>query len=273
MPRSPDLVTRRVRFAANAAAVAVVVFAVLWFATTQIESVRAVSPFAEDPYDLFASFAALFLPLVAGATWVRSLAHREPQLATAVARRIVLGSGIALAIVAVAVGADVVAMVATPTWPGPGGAERGLIVWLALITAVVTVLAAGLLVGAVVALRRPATVDFDTDTEPDVVDDALGLAVEVGALVRLGQAARRASLGIERFLERSPASPRRHRVGFGVVLALASAVAFVVWHAIREGPWASPAAALVFGLFPAVGILAIYLATLAPLRLLRPPLD
>ena len=31
----------------------------------------------------------------------------------------------------------------------------------------------------------------------------------------------------------------------------------------------SPIAAIVFGMFPLVGILAIYLVTLAPLRLLR----
>jgi hypothetical protein len=60
---------------------------------------------------------------------------------------------------------------------------------------------------------------------------------------------------------------------FGLVLAFSAAVAFVTWHAFREGPWASPAAALLFGMLPAVGILAMYLATLAPLRLLRPTAD
>ena len=110
MARSPDLVTRRVRDAANGAAVAVVAFAVLFVATTQIKDVRAVSPFGEDPYDLFASYAAIFLPLVAGATWIRSLAHRGPVLARRVAGRIVLGSGIATLIVAAAVVADIVSM-------------------------------------------------------------------------------------------------------------------------------------------------------------------
>ena len=57
------------------------------------------------------------------------------------------------------------------------------------------------------------------------------------------------------------------------MIAVAGSVAFVVWHAIREGPWASPIAAIVFGMFPLVGILAIYLVTLAPLRLLRPAPD
>ena len=262
MARSADVVTRRVRDAANAAAVAVVAFAVLWFVTTQVHAVRAVSPFADDPWDLVASFAALFLPLVVGATFVRSVAHRGPRLETPVARRIAIGSGSAVAIVATAVITDIAAIVTSADWPGSGGPERGLILWLVLATAVIAGFAAAFVAGAGLALRRPATVDFGTGPEPDVVDDALGLAVDVG--IGRGLAA-----GVARFLDRSPISPRRHRLAFGVLIAIAGSVAFVVWHAIREGPWVSPLAAIVFGLFPLAGILAIYLATLAPLRLLR----
>ena len=271
--RPLDIVTRRVRDGANAAAVAVLAFAALWVITTQLHEVRDVSPFGDDPYDLVASYAAIFLPLVAGATWVRSLAHRGPVLARRVAGRIVLGSAIALAIVAAAVAADIVAMLATPGWAALARPLAAPIVALVVATGAVTVLAALLLSRAVSVIRRPPSVEFDTATEPDVVDDVLDLAVELGARVRLGEATRRASYALERFLERSPLSPRRHRLAFGVVLAVAGAVAFVVWHALREGPWASPAAALLFGVLPAVGILAIYLATLAPLRLLRPPLS
>lgn len=266
MARSADPVTRRVRDAANAAALAVVVFGALWFVTTQIHAVRDVSPFADDPWDLVASFAALFLPLVAAATFVRSAAHRGPRLETPVARRIAIGSGIAVAIVAAAVVTDIAAFVGSAAGPGSGGPERGLILGLVLVTALITGVAAALLVRAAVVLRRPATVDFGTDPEPDVVDDALGLAVDVGVGRGLADA-------VGTFLDRSPISPRRHRLAFGVVLAIAGSVAFVVWHAIREGPWASPIAAIVFGMFPLAGILAIYLVTLAPLRLLRAASD
>lgn len=262
MARSADVVTRRVRDAANVAALAVVAFAVLWFATTQVHAVREVSPFAEDPWDLVASFAALFLPLVVGATVVRSVAHRGPRLETPVARRIAIGSGSAVVIVAAVVITDIAAIVTSPEWPGSGGPERGLILWLVLVTAVITGFAAAFVGGAGLALRTPATVDFGTAPEPDVVDDALGLAVDVG--IGRGLAA-----GVARFLDRSPISPRRHRLAFGVLLAIAGSLSVVVWHAIREGPWASPLAAIVFGLLPLAGILAIYLATLAPLRLLR----
>jgi hypothetical protein len=262
MARSTDRVTRRVRDAANAAALAVVAFGALWLVTTQIHAVRDVSPFADDPWDLVASFAALFLPLVAGATFVRSAAHRGPRLETPVARRIAIGSGIAVGIVAAAVITDIAAIVASADSPPSVGPERGLLVSLVLVTAVVTGSAAALVVRAALALRRPAMVDFGTDPEPDVVDDALGLAVDVGIARGLADA-------VGTFLDRSRISPRRHRLAFGVVLAIAGSVAFVTWHAIREGPWASPIAAIVFGMLPLVGILAIYLATLGPLRLLR----
>jgi hypothetical protein len=76
---------------------------------------------------------------------------------------------------------------------------------------------------------------------------------------------------VERFLDQSRLSPRRHRLMFGIGLALVAALAFDVWHAIREGPWAGLTPALVFGTLVAVGVLAIYLGTVVPLRLLRPP--
>ena len=153
MARSTDLVTRRVRDGANAAALAVVAFAVLWFVTTQVHAIRDVSPFADDPWDLVTSFAALFLPLVAGATFVRSVAHRGPRLDTPVARRIAIGSGIAVAIVAVSVMTDIAAIVTSPERTGSGDPERGLIFWLVLVMAAITCLAA---VFVVAALSRSA---------------------------------------------------------------------------------------------------------------------
>jgi len=271
MDRSPDLVTRRVRDAANAAAVAVLAYAALFILTTQVRGIRAVSPFGEDPADLVSSFAALFLPLVAGATWVRSLAHRGPRLEPRIARRIVIGSGIAVAIVGAAVVTDILAMLESPRWTNGAGPLALVIVGGVAATCVLTLGAAALLGTAVAVVIAPATTDEPAAPEPDVVDDALALAVEAGALIRLGRRTRLAAYAVERFLDRSPVSPRRHRVVFGAALAIAGAVAFVAWHAFREGPWASPAAALIFGSLPAIGILVIYLATLAPLRLLRPP--
>jgi len=48
---------------------------------------------------------------------------------------------------------------------------------------------------------------------------------------------------------------------------------FDVWHALREGPWANLFAPVAFGVLLAAGVLAAYLGTVIPLRLLRPPPD
>jgi hypothetical protein len=53
----------------------------------------------------------------------------------------------------------------------------------------------------------------------------------------------------------------------GVVVGIGA----VAWHAIREGPWVSPAVAAFFGALMAVGVLGAYLVGLGPLRLLRGP--
>ena len=71
------------------------------------------------------------------------------------------------------------------------------------------------------------------------------------------------------FIDRSALSPRRHRLAVGILGALATAVAFDVWHAFREGPWV-PAGAVVFGLLAGLGAIVIYGLTLRPLRLIRP---
>jgi hypothetical protein len=81
----------------------------------------------------------------------------------------------------------------------------------------------------------------------------------------------RFAAAVERFLDRSSVSPRRHRWLFGAVLALVAAITFDVWHAIREGPWINGGVPLVFGTLIATGVLAVYLGTVIPLRLLRPP--
>lgn len=267
MAQSPDPATRSTRLAANVAAAAVVAYAVLWFITTQVAAVRAVSPFADDPWDAVASYAAIFLPIVAGATWIRSLRHRGPTLPTATAARIRWGAGLAVGIVLASVGADLLA-IAAATAPA-------LIVLLVGVAGLTAAVAVALLVRAAIIARTTAANAAAPGsspgvTEPDVVDDLLALAVDVARPIGIGRPIGRLTAVIERFLERSSISPRRHRVGFGVVLAVAAAVFFDAWHAIVEGRWASPAALVVFGALAGVGVLAVYLGTVVPLRLLRP---
>jgi hypothetical protein len=225
---SPDPVTRVTRLAANIAAASVMAFALLWLLTTQVKDVRAQSPFADDPWDAFATYAAIFLPFVAGPTWIRSLRHRGPVLPAPTARRIIT-------------------------------------------------LAAALAALALVArATRVASISADADIsadafEPDLVDDLLVLATDVARPFGLRRPVHGAADAIERFLDGSTISPRRHRLLFGIALALAAGIAFDAWHAIREGPWAAPGVALIFGVLVASGVLAAYLGTLGPLRILRPP--
>ena len=270
---SPDPVTRSTRRAANAAAIAVVAYAALWYATTQVRSIRDVSPFAEDPWDAVASYAAIFLPMVAGATWIRSLRHRGPILPPATAARIRWGAGLAVGIVLASVAADLSSL-GTVTAPSP--ASDGRIALISVLLAAASLGAVGaavLLVRATFVARRsrPARMDLPMNSqEPDIVDDLLALAQDVARPIGLGRPVGRLSAAIERFLNDRPISPRRHRFAFGVVLAVAGAFGFDVWHALVEGGWSSPAAAVTFGVLAGLGVLGIYLAMLTPLRLLRP---
>jgi hypothetical protein len=267
--------TRATRLAANVAAVAVTIYALLWVATTQVDLIREVSPFGEDPWDAVASYASIFLPIVAGATWIRSLRHRGATLPPVTAARIRWGAGLAVGIVLAAVGADLMAMATTvPVRTAPGDARPALVALLVAAAGLTAVAAAALLARAAFVSRAAtaaaAPLVADDSPEPDVVDDLLALATDVSRPIGLGGLVGRLSLSIERFLDGSSLSPRRHRILFGVVLATGAAVAFDAWHAVVEGAWASPVVALIVGTLMAVGVLGIYLGTVVPLRLLRP---
>jgi hypothetical protein len=269
--RSPDAVTRRTRDAANAAALAVVLFAMLWVLTTQVRAIRELSPFAEDPFDAVATYAVIFLPIVAGATWIRSLRHRGAVLAARTAARIRWGSAVAAGIVLAASVADAVAILGGG-WPPEAGTIGAVVSGITSLVIVASAVALGLVVRAA-AHERPTQADRADPAEPDLVDDGLALAVEVAARVRLGRPVERSAALIERFLDHSTVSPRRHPILFGVGLAVACGLALSLWHVIREGPAPSLVAPVLFTILGGGGVLVAYLATLRPLRLLRPPAD
>jgi hypothetical protein len=252
-----DPTTRATRVAANAAILAIVAWALLWYVTTQIVDVRAASPFGNDPWDIVVSYAAIFMPIVVGATWVRSLRHRGPHLEAATAGRIRIGTAIALALVVVNVASDALALVVVPA-PAADG-RLPLIVGLVAVAGAACAFAATLLVRAV-RVANPAPRDVN---EPDVLDDLLGLVSEVPGAARVVRP-------LDRFLAESPVSPRRHRLVFGILAAALVGVAFDVWHAIREGPWANLPVLILFAALAGGGVLTIYLITLVPLRLIRP---
>jgi hypothetical protein len=267
MTPSTDRATRATRDAANLAAVAVVIYAILWVLSTQIGAIREVSPFADDPWDAVASYAAIFLPVIAGATWIRSLGHRERVLPVVTARRIRWGSGLAAAIVLFAAGVDAVAIATIGVTP-EAGVIGAILAGLTGGSVVAGAAAVALTIRAASVAKGRSGVE---DGEPDVVDDLLTLAVEIAAAAGFGRPAERAARATEAFLDGSSVSPRRHRIAFGLVIAFVTAVAFDFWHAFREGPWINATVPLVVGALIAVGVLAVYLGTVFPLRLLRPP--
>ena len=254
-PRDPD--TRATRIAANAAAFAVVAWAILYFVTTQMANIRAASPFGNDPWDIVVSYSAIFLPIVVGATWVRSLRHRGPHLEAATASRIRTGTAIALATIGVNVASDALALLVVRAPVSEG--REALIVGLVVIAGLTTAMAAALLMRAT-RIASPAAKDAN---EPDVLDDLLGLVAEVPGASRVVRP-------LDRFLATSPISPRRHRLIFGLLAAGLAGLAFDVWHAIVEGPWASLPVLILFAALAGGGVLVIYLVTLVPLRLIRP---
>ena len=97
------------------------------------------------------------------------------------------------------------------------------------------------------------------------------MATDLAHLVRLERPIGRLAGAIERFLDESPWSPRRHRIAFGVVLAFACGAGFTLWHIVREGPPPSLELPIAFTLLGTAGVLAAYFGTLVPLRLIRPP--
>jgi hypothetical protein len=268
MAVSLDPMTCSTRRAANAAALSVVVYAVLWVVTTQIDVVRTVSPLAEDPWDAVASYAAIFLPVVAGATWTRSLRHRGPVLEAAAGRRIRWGAGLAAAIVLAASGADLAGIAATG-FPPDAGTIGPLIA--SLVAVALASSAVAIVLGMRAARAAPNDPVADAGAEPDIVEDLLALAADVSRPIGLGDRVERIGVALDAILDRSPWSPRRHRLGFGLVVAVAAGVAFSAWHALREGPPEAPGVLVILAALMGSGVLAIYLATVGPLRLLRPP--
>lgn len=246
-----------IRFVTWTGAATSAAFLLLVLVTTQVDSIQVVLPFTDDPYDAVTWFAVLAIAIVGGATIVRALGHRSGAYDPAVARRIALGAAITTVIVTIAVAADIVALVVEgvprrdPAFP---------------IVAGLLVLAGGdALLGLAAIWQGRRTLRHGpprTDPEPDLIDEVGAIASAVGArglATRLGD-----------WVDRSPLSPRRHRIAAGVLGALVAGVAAVAWHAAREGAWASPAAAMLFGGLMAIGVIGPYLLCLEPLRLVRP---
>ena len=189
-------------------------FLLLALVTTQVDSIQAVLPFTDDPYDAVTWFSVIAIAIVGGATIVRAIGQRSRAVDPAVARRIALGAAIATVIVAIAVASDIVALVVVgvpvrdPAFP---------------IVAALLVLAIGdALLGLAAIWQGRETlrhVPPRSDPEPDLIDEVGAI---VGAVGARGLAER-----LGGWVDRSPLSPRRHRIVVGVLVALVAAVGAV----------------------------------------------
>jgi hypothetical protein len=229
----------------------------LSWVTTQVEAIRVDVPFTEDPYDAVVSFAVIGIAVIGGTTIVRALGHRTRPMEVSVLRRIAIGAVLASAMASVGLVSDLVAVVAVGVQVG--GAD------IAAVQVLIGLAVAAAIAATVVAWRaRGALVHppGDPSLEPDILDELGALAGSVGAA--------RSASRLLRWADDSPFSPRRHRIAAGLVVGIAAGFGAVVWHAIREGAWASPPAAALFGTLMAFGVLGAYLLCLGPLRLLRP---
>jgi hypothetical protein len=240
----------------RAGAVAGVAFLVLAGLTTQVKAIRAVLAFGDDPYDAVTSFAVIAIAIVGGATVLRWLAQMRREPDAAVERRIAIGAAIVSVIAGVGVASDIVALAVV----GVPAVDGAVLLTGALIVA--TLVAVAVALACVWAARTELLHGAGlTDDEPDLIDD---LEIIAGSLGATG-----ISTSLSRWVDSSRFSPRRHRLLAGVLAAGLAGIGAIVWHAFREGAWASPVAAAVFGGLMALGVIGAYLVGLEPLRLIR----
>ncbi len=269
--RDVPATTRRTRRAANVAGLAVVAFAVLSLTTTQIAPIRAVVPWADDPYDAVVWSAMLLVSLSVVVTWIRSVRYRgTTEIPAAARRRIHRGVGLAVAAVLVAVASDTVAL-AGSGMPDAAPTVTATVVALLAATGMLASAAAVLLLQAVRSMGRVAF----PPGEPDALDEALALVQDAATLLRPrapreSHALDRAVVATAAFLERSRLSPRRHVALAITLVAVAGGGVAVGWHAFAEGAWASPVAAALFAGLAGAGILVVLGGVSGYLRLVQP---
>jgi hypothetical protein len=255
----PDAALRRelLRVIWTAAPVSASFLVFAWL-TKEVAALRTSLPFTEDPYDAVVSFAVIAIGVIWAATVFRVVAHARRPFDPAVARRVAIAAVLALAIAFVGFVSDAIAVFVV----GVDLNAPGVRVILALLGVGVV---ASIVAGWVAWTERDALLHppVGSTPEPDMLDD-------LGALVGSIGAGRVASV-LASWGERSPVSPRRHRFIVGAIVGAAGGLAGIAWHAISEGPWASPAAAALFGVLVAIGVAGTYLVSLVPLRILRTP--
>lgn len=223
---------------------AVAAFAVLFVVSAQVQSLRAHSPWGEDPYDAVVSYTVLLLPIILLPTWLRVIRMRRAQVTALQRTRTLAARGLVLvfALVLAALAAD---------WSGwlvndrlHGAIQAGPFLLALLIGCTLLVTAA-----AVYARPGRQFVFAESWAAPSCADTLEDLQA-------LAFASR--STGAQRAANWSN-WVRQHR--WPVVLAgsAAAGAALSAWHIVVEGPWANVEAALLYGLLGSLAPLAAYL--------------
>jgi hypothetical protein len=275
-------VTDAVRRTCMVAAGAAVSFGALFAISTQFASIRALSPWAEDPYDAVVSIAALVLPVVAAITCVRYLRWRRPgAIPIFAARQMLRGTAVALGLVWASVGACMAALVLhaqVDTW----GPWLGWLLVPLAVTTIAAVIASSMLHRTWGLARQGPHANGPAQgervAEPDAIDDVAALMEDVGNLVArvapaLGSLFGAAGGELNQAMS-SRWGPRRHRILWCLATAMVFGICLSAWHLVVEGAPSTWLGTLLVGATLAAIGAAVVVASYALLgdylRLIRP---
>jgi hypothetical protein len=237
-----------VRRAMVAALVSTACFGIFFLASTQVETIRAQSPWNADPWDAVISFTSQLVAGVAIVTAVRCVPLVLGDAGLVLMRRVLRGVDVVTASIALTVVVDVVAVAA-----GAGGGIAGAATpWLVALLLVVAATSGVTLLTLVVAWRaigRRSTTEAAAGPDP------------VALLARW-------------VLDRLPPPLDRPVVVVGV-FALAAGMALSMWHTLIEGVLGNGlavalAVTLAFAAIEAAGVFVLALAAARYLEIFPP---
>jgi hypothetical protein len=281
-PAIAPVVADAVRRACVVAAGAALSFGALFAISTQFASIRAHSPWADDPYDAVLSIAALVLPFVAAITCVRYLRWGRPgAIPVFGTRQMLRGTAVALGLVWANVGACVAALVLrarVDTW----GPWLGWLLVPLAVTTIAAVIASSMLHRTWGLARQGPHANGPAQggrvAEPDAIDDVAALLEDVGNLVgrfapALGSLFGTAGGKLNQAMS-SRWGPRGHRILWCLATAIVFGICLSAWHLVVEGAPSTWSDTLVVGAtLAAIGaavVVASYTLLGDYLRLIRP---
>jgi hypothetical protein len=228
-----DPATRTVLDTANATFVAVICFWLLVGISTQLENVRPQAPWEVEPYDAVASFAMMFVPVVALLTWVRCVRWRHEAVYPSFAIvEIIRGCVVSLFAIAVT-DAAYLAAVAQHGFPEDASLRTELLGLLGV--SVATLLVASLLLMSVSSQRRWRRSENALSGEHDAVDDVAELLRSAPTKLPAVHEPCVRTAGLLVALAGSNAGPRRHPWLFVATVSSAAGVAMAASEFVHEG--------------------------------------